>query len=220
MVSHPDPNMDATIRANLYKSYQNQIREFPSGWGCFNCNAAFKLGSGNVVGGHKKGMGNVVGGRKRGAAIAPSNKLSKYPGSYAYGYNAYDSPPQFFNLPSSVGREYINGNAILSNKIKSAGNMEKPDLIDKWYKLLSELLPAGYTIYQVGKKFHDLYKGSGAGDFLKELERIGEFDYYKGYKPGKNYGQGARQSNWILDLPQSRDPIRNDLQMLGEHEFY
>src|SRR5271167_4547076 len=58
MVSKPNPHQDEVIRARLYQSYQLQMPmwDYPgdfcvgetTGTGCYNCNGAFKLGSGRM----------------------------------------------------------------------------------------------------------------------------------------------------------------------------
>jgi len=150
MVSKPNPDGDAEIRARLYNSYEHQMpmwdypddyyqgnhvyvsdpkiddyyegnplslkdpRDFIDSGGCYNCNAAFKLGSG------------------------PRKNAS---------FNAYDAPSQFFYIPATTGGRRPRRKKTYEH------HERKQEAESDWYSLVKELVPLGFKIGDIIKIF-------------------------------------------------------------------
>lgn len=175
MVSKPNPNLDSEIRYRLYNSYQRQMPmwdhpgDFNVGLplrdsmgGCYNCNAAFKLGSGR--------------------AIRPQDMA----------YNAYDSPSQFFFVPNKIQWvDHLpsgSGKKGIKNSYEKA--KKKQEVETDWYELVKELVPIGFQIADIVKIFYDKYGGKygegilndlmnlDASNFEHQAQQLGQREYY------------------------------------------
>lgn len=180
MVSKPNYDGDAEIRYRLYDSYQRQIPmyNYPDDYyvdedpmisqpygGCYNCNAAFKLGSGRM----KNYSYN--------AYDAPSQFF--YLPSKLEWYGQH--------IPKG-GKMYRNRKP--RSRYDNYDYMKKKEEAESdWYSIIKELVPLGFKLGDIVKIFYDKFAGKYGGelinDFLnldvKSFERIaqqlGEHEY-------------------------------------------
>ena len=180
MVSKPNPFEDSEIRQRLYHSYIMQIPlwdnpgDFAVGktigqGGCYNCNAAFKLGSG-----YKKYAFN--------AYDAPGQYFNL---PVRVGQPAVCSYPEYAD--PTGGRKSKKPKKTKKIHAEDYDHL-KQEAEEDWYSLVKELTKLGFQLGDMVQIFYNKYQGKYGGDILHdflrakhfedEAEVLGEQEYY------------------------------------------
>lgn len=178
MVSKPNPYADEEMRFKLYNSYQRQMpmwshpgdfnvgRPMVDG-GCYNCNAAFKLGSGKLM----------------------NYSYNAYDAPSQFFYLPAKLETHGQHIPEGGAKKYFKKRPRRS-RYDNYDYMKKKEEADAdWYSLVKELIPLGFRISDIVKIFYDKFIGKYGGDLIndflnlnvKSFERIaqklGEHEY-------------------------------------------